>query len=175
MRRFRLTLLLLVCLGRFTIHHASPAPPESLWKRLIVHCDPDDLENIRQVLGAAILDASHDHYLLNVPSTANAADVASIIGKQPIVADDDRNISIPRSSFGVKNATTAKPGAAPNLGRFINYFGSRAPRIYTDQQAAKQISLPEALQVTTGARMRVAVIDTGVDFDHPTLRGVLLR
>src|SRR6476659_94930 len=138
MRRFRLILLLLVSLGSFTIHQAAPAQAVSPWKRFIVHCDPDDLENIRQVLGAAILDASHDHYLLNVPSTANPADVTAIIGKQPIVADDDHNISIPRGSFGVKNATTAKPGAAPDLGRFINYFGSRAPRIYTDQPATKQ-------------------------------------
>src|SRR5689334_1922801 len=152
MRRFRLTLLLVVCLGSFRIQHAAPAPAGSLWKRIIVHCDPDDLENIRQVLGAAILDASHDHYLLNVPSTANPADATAITGKQPIVADDDRNISIPRGFFGVKNATTAKPGAAPDLGRFINYFGSRAPRIYTDQTATKQIDLAQALQVTTGAR-----------------------
>src|SRR3954470_7744824 len=118
MRKLRLIFVLLVCLGSVLTQHGAPASASSSWKKVIIHCDPDDLEQIRQVLGASVLDASHGHYLLNVPATANVTDVAAIAGRQPITADEDRNISIPRSAFGLKTATTAKSGAAPDLGKF---------------------------------------------------------
>jgi subtilisin family serine protease len=45
---------------------------------------------------------------------------------------------------------------------------------YTAQWAPRALGLPAAHAVTRGAGMRVAVLDTGVDFNHPALRSRLM-
>lgn len=45
---------------------------------------------------------------------------------------------------------------------------------YTTQWAPKALRLPEAQRLTLGAGMRVAVLDTGADRQHPALAGKLL-
>jgi subtilisin family serine protease len=46
---------------------------------------------------------------------------------------------------------------------------------YKEQWAARTIRLAEAHMVTRGASVTIAVLDTGVDLDHPALRGHLLN
>ena len=48
------------------------------------------------------------------------------------------------------------------------------PAAYTAQWAPQAMRLPDAHQVSTGAGTRVAVLDTGVDSQHPALAGKLL-
>jgi subtilisin family serine protease len=45
---------------------------------------------------------------------------------------------------------------------------------YAEQWAVDMIRLPEAHTVTRGAGVTIAVLDTGVDFTHPTLAGRLV-
>jgi len=46
---------------------------------------------------------------------------------------------------------------------------------YQEQWATGTIRLPEAHTITRGGSVTIAVLDTGVDFDHPALRGHLLN
>jgi subtilisin family serine protease len=56
----------------------------------------------------------------------------------------------------------------------IDYFGSVVRGGYATQRAAQIIALPQAQQKYRTGSGVVAIIDTGVDVNHPALRGVLL-
>lgn len=53
--------------------------------------------------------------------------------------------------------------------------GDPAPSKYQDQAAFQRISGPQAQTVSTGQDVVVAVIDTGVDYNHPDLSSHILR
>ena len=70
--------------------------------------------------------------------------------------------------------------AEPNLvhrspeARGNNAWAIGTPTAYTAQWAPRALRLPEAQHLSTGAGIRVAVLDTGVDSQHPALAGKLL-
>ncbi|MBI3963032.1 MAG: S8 family serine peptidase [Deinococcus sp.] len=65
----------------------------------------------------------------------------------------------------------------PPESRQISFWesGTTDPTPYTVQYAPEKLGLAEAHQESTGAGVVVAVIDTGVDLDHPALVGHLSR
>jgi subtilisin family serine protease len=145
------------------------APAQSGWKQIIVRCSPQDLDKIRAKIGAAVLDSYRGHYLLNVASTTNTDDVEGI-QRNSIAAVDNKNVEIERGSRG----NSGSRGNTRFRTQVVNYYGTLAPQTYTDQPAASKISLNRALSTATGVGARIAVIDTGIDFRHPTLKGVIL-
>jgi subtilisin family serine protease len=58
--------------------------------------------------------------------------------------------------------------------RVTSAWAIGTPTAYTAQWAPQALRLPEAHQLSTGAGVRVAVLDTGVDAAHPALAGKLL-
>ena len=58
--------------------------------------------------------------------------------------------------------------------RRVSSWTIGTPTAYTAQWAPQALRLPEAHKLTTGAGVRVAVLDTGVDSRHPALAGKLL-
>ncbi len=58
--------------------------------------------------------------------------------------------------------------------RRVSSWAIGTPGAYTAQWAPQALRLPEAHRLSTGAGMRVAVLDTGVDSQHPALAGRLL-
>src|ERR1700687_2169287 len=82
----------------------------------------------------------------------------------------DRPLSIPRNAA---NLTTVPPGLFDQTP--INYYGSTVWNGYANQPAAQIIGVTNARSAfrVSGAGV-VADIDTGVDPNHPALKGVLL-
>lgn len=58
--------------------------------------------------------------------------------------------------------------------RRISVWAIGTPAAYTAQWAPESMRLSDAHRVTTGAGTRVAVLDTGIDHQHPMLAGRLL-
>ncbi|MFL5800330.1 MAG: S8 family serine peptidase [Roseiflexaceae bacterium] len=105
--------------------------------------------------------ANHPIYRLQILDGSSPPDKAADLSKnqQVIYAEPDYYGEIPearrRSSWTVGD----------NLGLTD----------YMEQWAVSTIGLPEAHMVTRGASVTIAVLDTGVDMDHPALRGHLLN
>jgi len=64
------------------------------------------------------------------------------------------------------NFTASDPG-----GDTRSFYGSRSTDDYQQQLTASSLRLPGAHQITTGSGVRVAVLDTGLDADHPLFAG----
>ncbi len=67
------------------------------------------------------------------------------------------------------NPTHRSPEARKNVSWFVG-----TQTAYAAQWAPQALHLPEAQALAGGAGVRVAVLDTGVDFGHPALAGRLL-
>lgn len=171
MRQKKLRIVFVALLICFIGFVPKSAPAGSGWKRVIVRCAPEDLDEVKRILGAAVVDSAHGHYLLNVNSGVDTNRVSSIRGRTALVitAEDDEELSL-----GPTNVTRTSSYAPPNsLGPISNYFGNPAPQMYSGQFAVGQIHLKDALKDATGAGVRVAVIDTGIDYSHPLFRGLI--
>ena len=141
------------------------APAES-WKQVIVRCFSGDLDKVRTEVGGAILDASHGHYLLMVPASVDISQIEGVKGRYAIEASDNPRVEIERRPLKTRSVTTSTRSAGP----IVNYYGTPARKAYADQQTSLNISLREALNLSLGDSVRIAIIDTGIDEKHPTLQ-----
>lgn len=105
------------------------------------------------------------------PTIATDADVQSF--------EPNRSAGVPELSGLAYSSLTQSVSAILDTlpGRsVVNYFGSNVASNYVTQPAASLIRLGDAQGATqfTGAGVTVAVIDTGVDTNHPALINVLV-
>ena len=146
------------------------APAESSWKRIIVKSSPEDLDRIRAMVGAAIVDAGHGHFVLAVPASTDTKKIEAIGGNGAVQAEDDLPVSLLRRT---PRTSSERNLASTSLGPVVDWFGTPARAGYANQAAGAQIDLRNALRIATGKGLRVAIIDTGVDERHPTLKSVI--
>src|SRR5262245_19572563 len=93
--------------------------------------------------------------------------------------DIDRSLAVPElSDATIASLTQSTSGILDGLpGRSVmNYFGAKVPSNYVQQPATaltRQSDAQNAVNLT-GSGVTVALIDTGVDPNHPALSSVLL-
>lgn len=109
----------------------------------------------------------------SVSSTALAAELSS--DKKISRFEADSTVS----AENLQPATVVTPSASQIASlmadkSMVNYFGAIVPNPYVNQQAAGLVHLPQALSRFGGGHTIVAVIDTGVDPNHPALKGALV-
>jgi hypothetical protein len=115
-------------------------------------------------------------------AAANKLSVIDQFGRRPIWrlrtaagADLDTTISTlladPRVRFAEANAESETPEGRRRSGWAV---GGDAG-VYAAQWAPTALRLSEAHTTSTGAGMRIAVLDTGLDLTHPALSGKLAR
>jgi hypothetical protein len=140
--------------------------------QVIVKASPADLPAILATSGGAVVDSIPGYYLLNVPAGTDPATIEAILGNGPILASVSDSSNVPQRPGRSTFTTDTTP--PPPVGGASNWFGSPARSAYTSQLVIGKVQLDSALTIATGRNIRVAIIDTGVDLNHPTLKSVLL-
>ena len=143
--------------------------PAEILRQVIVSCSPADLDKIRSAAGAAVVDAIPGYFLINVPSSVDTATIEHVPGAN-VEASENGPVFIPRT--GRPTTGTSLSGGTPSLGSIVDWYGAPARQGYRDQTVVEKIALKQALNLATGAGVKVALIDTGVDLEHPALQGV---
>ncbi|HEV3036255.1 MAG TPA: S8 family serine peptidase [Candidatus Angelobacter sp.] len=115
-------------------------------------------------------------YLVTAPSSLNPASVTS--DSRVLAFEVDRSTGVPELSGTTSaNLTQSTEGILDSLPNrtIVSFFGVNVPSNYPQQPATSIIRLADARGATglTGAGT-VAIIDTGVDPNHPALSPVLL-
>src|SRR5205807_4976168 len=100
------------------------------------------------------------------------SDLRSDPDVQGIEPDIDVMLAEARPGLKVDQSTASILDTLRNRS-VVSFYGSRVLSSYVDQPAVVLMGSPEAKQLATGAGI-VAVIDTGVDPNHPVLKASLV-
>ncbi len=154
----------------------------SLWgqNRFVLTTSPSKVGDVcgrHGLTPISILAGSSGSAVLLVSESSSDSTIANDPAVQSFEAD--RKLNVPElSGATIANLTQSTstvletiPGATA-----VSYFGSIVPSNYLQQAAASAVRLSDAQQATSlsGEGIVVAVIDTGIDTNHPALKSVLV-
>src|SRR6266852_6305235 len=161
--------------GVLGIPHASAAQDEG---EFVLRCSSKEIHEIVRRHGLTLLRSheSQDIHLVLAPATARPehflSDLKSDHDVQAIEPDAD--VMLPEAPAGLKlDQSTASILDVLGHRTLVPFYGSPVLSSYVNQPAVMLIGSAEAHQLATGAGV-VAVIDTGVDPNHPVLKASLV-
>jgi subtilisin family serine protease len=128
-------------------------------------------EVLVQLRSTAALGPLLAQYQLSVVSQFGARPIYRLRVAGPV--DANATITALLTNPNVLNAEPNFIHQAPEA-RKIGSWAIGTPGAYMAQWAPAAMRLPEAQRLSTGAGVRVAVLDTGVDSQHPALAGKLM-
>src|SRR6267143_1069256 len=161
--------------GVLGIPHASAAQDEG---EFVLRCSSKEIHEIVRRHGLTLLRSheSQDIHFVRAPATAHPEDFLSELRSDPDVKwiEADTDVMLPEAPAGLKlDQSTASILDTLSHRTLVPFYGSPVLSSYVNQPAVMLIRSPEAHQLATGAGI-VAVIDTGVDPNHPVLRASLV-
>src|SRR5712692_10993277 len=162
--------------GVLGIPHASAAQDEG---EFVLRCSSKEIHEIVRRHGLTLLRSheSQDIHFVRAPATAHPEDFLSELRSDPDVKgiEADTDVMLPEAPAGLKlDQSTASILDTLSHRTLVPFYGSRVLSSYVNQPAVVRIQSAETHQVfATGAGI-VAVIDTGVDPNHPVLKASLI-
>ncbi|MCL4863502.1 MAG: S8 family serine peptidase [Caldilineaceae bacterium] len=152
------------------------AQGDGVW--LLLRLRPDEYEDgevVARLASGVLPNTIADRYqLITQQALLSSADIYRFL-----MADDDEEIDTVIAALqqdpDVVWAELNYVGGAPVGNPYkIWHWGGADDTGYINQAAIEQINLAAALTHTSGAGVQVAILDTGVDLDHPAFAGRLL-
>src|SRR6266849_4164817 len=168
----------LAWLGLVTLFFALPASSATK-DEFILGCAPTALNGVASRHGMTVLTSvdSRNIFLVRGPAGASPTQLVDEVEADSDVAmfEPNRDVLVPESLAGLKlNQSTASVLDTLGTPSAITFFGSSVLSSYVNQPAAVLIRRAETHQfLATGVGI-VAVIDTGVDPNHPVLKNSLI-
>src|SRR5438128_6412144 len=157
-------------------HVAGAAQDEG---EFVLRCSPKEIHEIVRRHGLTLLRSheSQDIHLVRAPASPPPQQVLSDVRSDPKVLgiEPNRNVIVPEAAQGLQlNLSTADILDKLGNATVVPFFGSQVLSSYLTQPAVVLTRSTEAHQFfATGAGI-VAVIDTGVDPNHPVLKASLV-
>ncbi len=144
----------------------------------ILRCSSKEIQEIVRRHGLTLIHSheSQDIHFVRAPATAHPEDFLSELRSDPDVKgiEADTDVMLPEAPAGLKlDQSTASILDTLSHRTLVPFYGSPVFSSYVNQPAVMLIRSAEAHQLATGAGI-VAVIDTGVDPNHPVLKASLV-
>jgi subtilisin family serine protease len=155
--------------------------------QFLLRASPADIEAIAARHGLTVISSVGDLFLVSKSAESSSGfsamslspgnELAATVGQDPQVANFETNAIVvtPEVASGVElNHSTAEILDSLNNRTTVTYFGLQAWHGYVNQPAAGAVRLGDTHAASATGASVVAIIDTGVDPNHPLLQGVLV-
>lgn len=160
--------------GSVSIEHTFPWAAEEM----DVYRGGSEPQGRNFVNTASIIDVPLDEVIIRFDSSVSIAErnnYLTTMGYEVLDTIDVLNAVLVKSHIAPQEILDEVP---PILyieqNRAVSTLAINAPNdpLYSNQWNYRQIRLPQAWSITTGdERIRIAVVDTGIDHNHPDLKG----
>src|SRR5713101_7521755 len=144
----------------------------------ILRCSSKEIQEVVRRHGLTLIHSheSQDIHFVRAPATVHPEHFLSDLRSDPDVKgiEADTDVMLPEAPAGLKlDQSTASILDTLSHRTLVPFYGSPVLSSYVNQPAVMLIQSEEAHQLATGAGI-VAVIDTGVDPNHPVLKASLV-
>ena len=132
---------------------------EAVDNQIVVRLESGQLlDDINATYGTITVQAlgTADMYLLQVPTGEDTNDIIELM-------EDDNRILLAEPNY-IGDTPEADPSS-------IWGWGGQNSQPYGEQYAIDALNLNEAQTMSTGSGIVIAVLDTGIELDHPALQG----
>ncbi len=119
----------------------------------------------------AVVQALAAEYELSVESVLRSADIYLFTTTEDEENDVNRLLTDERIEWAELNRVSRVPTGSPYR---TWKWGDAEDSDYYNQRAFEQVNLPPAAGAATGAGVTVAILDTGIDLQHPAFDGLLV-